>query len=158
MAVADGGELIVLAPGITSFGEDRAIDGLIRRHGYRGTSAIGEALSDDEELASNLAAAAHLIHGSSNGRFTITYCTDPAAGGLDREAVESVGFAWRPLPAERQALGLVPDQGSVPPEPLPLTTGDRTDRRNQPFFFVDNPALGLWADRARFANAGSSAL
>ena len=82
MAVDDGGELLVLAPGVSRFGEDPLLDGLIRRHGYRGTPATLEALAADPELAANLGAAAHLIHGSAKGRFRITYCTDPAAGGL----------------------------------------------------------------------------
>ena len=82
MALADGGELVVLAPGVSRFGEDATIDALIRRHGYRGTPATLAALERDPELAENLGAAAHLIHGSSEGRFRIVYCTDPAGGGL----------------------------------------------------------------------------
>src|SRR5207247_1132019 len=88
MAIADGGELIVLAPGVHEFGEDATIDGLIRRHGYRGTPATMAATARDPELAANLAAPAHLIHGSSEGRFRITYCP----GGLSREEIEAVGF------------------------------------------------------------------
>lgn len=37
MAIADGGELIVLAPGVHRFGEDQRIDELIRKYGYRTT-------------------------------------------------------------------------------------------------------------------------
>src|SRR5690606_23237960 len=33
MAIADGGELIILAPGVKQFGEDAAIDALIRKFG-----------------------------------------------------------------------------------------------------------------------------
>src|SRR5258708_12345759 len=73
MALADGGELIVLAPGIKEFGEDAVIDRLIRRHGYCGTEATLQAVERDPELAQNLSAAAHLIHGSSEGRFSISY-------------------------------------------------------------------------------------
>ena len=73
MALADGAELIVLAPGVKDFGEDEAIDRLIRKHGHFGTSATLKAVENDTELAANLSAAAHLIHGSSEGRFTITY-------------------------------------------------------------------------------------
>jgi nickel-dependent lactate racemase len=72
MAIADGGELIVLAPGVKRFGEDPEIDRLIRQHGYRGTPAALQAIEDDESLGRNLSAAAHLIHGSSEGRFAIT--------------------------------------------------------------------------------------
>ena len=74
MAMADGGELVVLAPGVHEFGEDATIDTLIRRHGYCGTPKTLEAVKDDPQLAGNLSAAAHLIHGSSEGRFRIRYC------------------------------------------------------------------------------------
>ncbi len=106
MAMADGGELIILAPGIERFGEDRAIDLLIRRHGYQGTPSTLSALTTDTELAASLSAAAHLIHGSSEGRFRIIYCTDPPNGGLTAAEVASVGYEWRSLPEELVRLGL----------------------------------------------------
>jgi len=136
MALADGGELVVLAPGIERFGEDAVIDTLIRRHGYRGTPATLEALASDPELAANLGAAAHLIHGSSEGRFRITYCTDPARGGLTESELESVGYGWRPLAREL----------------------DR-DRDRAASLYIANPGLGLWAaaDRAPSAQPASSA-
>ncbi len=139
MALADGGELVVLAPGVTRFGEDPAIDALIRRHGYRGTPAALAAVESDPELAENLGAAAHLIHGSSEGRFGIVYCTDPATG-LTREEVEGVGYGWRSLPAELDRLGVA---GGT-------ATGPRTDRDGAPFTHIANAALGLWATRSRF--------
>ncbi len=141
MALADGGELVVLAPGVSRFGEDDTIDGLIRRHGYRGTAATLAALERDPELAENLGAAAHLIHGSSEGRFRIIYCTDPTAGGLTREELEGVGYGWRSLPAELDRLGLTGLAAS----------GPRTDREGVRFDHIANPALGLWATRAAFA-------
>ena len=134
MAIADDGELIVLAPGVSRFGEDDQIDGLIRRHGYRGTPATRSALEADPELASNLSAAAHLIHGSSEGRFRIVYCTDPDRGGLSRSEVESVGFEWRSLPEQLAELKV---DASTP-------TGRRSDRNGVSFEHIANPALGLW--------------
>ncbi|MEM7095296.1 MAG: gluconokinase, GntK/IdnK-type [Actinomycetota bacterium] len=134
MAIADGGELIVLAPAVSRFGEDAGIDALIRRHGYRGTPATRSALDTDPQLAASLSAAAHLIHGSSEGRFRITYCTDPDAGGLRRDEVEAVGFGWRPLSEELARLGV---DGSTP-------TGRRTDLDGAEFEHIANPALGLW--------------
>ncbi len=142
MALVDGGELIVLAPGVSRFGEDATMDTLIRRHGYRGTPAVLEALRRDFELASNLGAAAHLIHGSSEGRFRIVYCTDPATGGLTRDEVEGVGYGWRSLPEELADLGLTPA----------TATGPRRDRAGEPFDYIANPALGLWSTPARFSN------
>jgi nickel-dependent lactate racemase len=137
MALADGGDLIVLAPGVARFGEDASIDALIRRHGYRGTEAALEAMQRDPELAESLGTVAHLIHGSSEGRFRIVYCTSPATGGLTREEVEGVGYAWSPLPMELDRLGVT---GSTP-------TGQRTDREGSPFTHIANAGLGLWALR-----------
>jgi carbohydrate kinase (thermoresistant glucokinase family) len=141
MAMADDGELVVLAPGVARFGEDPTIDGLIRRHGYRGTPATLDAVARDPALAENLGAAAHLIQGSSEGRFGITYCTDPASGGLTREEVEGVGYAWRSLPEELERLGV--EHGTP--------SGPRLDRDGMPFRYIANPALGLWATEARFS-------
>ena len=123
MAIADVGELVVLAPGVERFGEDPTIDTLIRRHCYRGTPAALEGVRTDPELAANLGAAAHLVHGSSEGRFRIVWCTDPANGGLTREEIESVGYEWRSLPEELARL-----EGP-----------ERAD-----WFSVANPAMGLW--------------
>lgn len=134
MAIADHGELIVLAPGVNRFGEDDRIDRLIRRHGYFGTPATRAALDGDPELAASLSAAAHLIHGSSEGRFRIVYCTDPDAGGLTQAEVESVGFEWRSLPEELVRLGV---DGTTPTGMRVAPSGDR-------FAHVANPALGLW--------------
>jgi nickel-dependent lactate racemase len=134
MAIADGGELVILAPGVRQFGEDAAIDGLVRRFGYRGTPATVTAVREHPELAANLSAAAHLIHGSSEGRFRITYCP----GQLTRDAVEAAGFGYRDL---REALE------QYPPDRL-------SDGWNQidgeEVYFVSNPALGLWGTADRF--------
>ena len=137
MALADGGELVVLAPGVKRFGEDAELDTLIRRHGYRGTPAVREAIAHDRDLARNLGAAAHLVHGSSEGRFRIVYCTDPTSGGLSRKEVEGVGYEWRPLGTELEQLG-VDGSGS---------TGPRTDRGGRPFHHIAQPGLGLWTSR-----------
>ena len=114
---------------------------MIRRHGYRGTPATLVALERDPELADNLGAAAHLIHGSSEGRFRIVYCTDPDTGGLTRDEVEGVGYEWRSLPAELHRLRV---DGTT-------ATGARADGNGAPFTHIANPALGLWATAERFA-------
>ncbi len=141
MAIADGGELLVLAPGVTHFGEDPAIDTLIRAHGYRGTAATLAAVDVDTELAASLGAAAHLIHGSSEDRFTITYCTDATSGGLTRAEVEGVGFQWRDL-GETLALLALPNGSPF---------GAYLDAAGEEFVYIPNPALGLWATAERFA-------
>jgi nickel-dependent lactate racemase len=134
MALADDAELIVLAPGVREFGEDKAIDELIRRYGYCGTPATLAAVKTDAELAANLSAAAHLIHGSSEGRFTIRYCP----GHLTREEIESVHFAYGDL-AEMTARY----------DPAKLQDGYNTVDGEE-IFYISNPGLGLWAYRGRF--------
>ena len=114
LAMADDGELIVVAPGVERFGEDPVVDALIRRHGYRGREASLEAMAADPELAANLAAVAHLMHGSTDGRFTVTYAPGPR---LSRADIEGVGFEYLP-----------PDEA--------LERSDEID--------IPNPGLGLW--------------
>jgi len=135
MALADDAELIVLAPGAKEFGEDRAIDGLIRKYGYRGTPATLAAVRDNADLAADLSAAAHLIHGSSEGRFRITYCP----GALSRAEIEGVGF-------EYAALG----EMSARFNPEKLRDGYNLVDGEEIYYF-SNPALGLWAYRDRFS-------
>jgi nickel-dependent lactate racemase len=94
LAMADGGELVIVAPGVSRFGEDPVVDALIRRHGYHGRGAALEAMAADPELAANLAAVAHLIHGSTEGRFTVTYAPGPE---LSRADVEGAGFQYLPI-------------------------------------------------------------
>jgi nickel-dependent lactate racemase len=136
MAIADGGELVVLGPAVRRFGEDAGIDKLIRRHGYRGTPHTLEQLKNDPELADSLSAAAHLIHGSSEGRFKVTW----AAGGLSRQEITSVGYEWA-------------DVGPLLQRYAPERLQDGTNRLpdGEEIFFVSNPGLGLWALREKFS-------
>jgi hypothetical protein len=134
--MADGGELIVLAPGLREFGEDPEIDRLIRKYGYRGTPATLRAVREQPELQANLSAAAHLIHGSSEGRFRIIYCP----GHLSRREIEGVGFEYADLNTMLQRY---------PPDRL--RDGWNTLPDGEKVFFISNPALGLWAWRGRFA-------
>ncbi len=135
MAMADGGELIILAPGVRTFGEDPGIDRLIRAYGYRGTKATLARVEENPELAQNLSAAAHLIHGSSEGRFRITWCP----GGLEKNEIEGVGYAW----ADIDSMGLRYDPSKLREGWNEMSSGER-------IFFISNPALGLWGPRARF--------
>lgn len=137
MAIADDGELIVLAPALKEFGEDPTIDRLVRKFGYRGTPATLKAVQEDAELRNNLSAAAHLIHGSSEGRFKITYC--PGADGVSLEEVRSVGFAAEPY-----------EQMAARYNPTELKDGFNVLPDGEEIFFISNPALGLWAYREKF--------
>lgn len=135
MAMADGGELLILAPGVREFGEDAQMDDLIRAHGYRGAATTLAAVEADAALRENLGAAAHLIHGSSEGRFAITY----APGGLTRAEIEAVGYGYTDLRAALERYA-----------PVTLKDGINTLPDGETFFFISNPALGLWAVRERF--------
>ncbi len=135
MAIADGGQLVVLAPGVKEFGEDRQIDALIRKYGYVGTPEVLRLVDENEDLKNNLSAAAHLIHGSSEGRFSITYCP----GHLTKKEVESVKFQYADL-----------NQMLVRYNPQTLTEGYNTMPDGERVFYISNPALGLWAHKKRF--------
>ncbi|MBO4923190.1 MAG: DUF2088 domain-containing protein [Bacteroidales bacterium] len=135
MALADGAELIVLAPGLREFGEDPDIDALIRKYGYKGTPHTLEATRANRELQDNLSAPAHLIHGSSEGRFRITYCPGP---GMTREEIEGVGFDYAPI-------GEMMERYDVPS----LRDGWNTVG-GEDVYYISNPALGLWAHPDRF--------
>jgi nickel-dependent lactate racemase len=135
MVIADGGELVILAPALERFGEDPGIDGLIRKHGYRPAKEILAKAASDAELGGNLSAAAHLIHGSSEGRFTIRYCPGDK---VSRKEIESVGFQWGDLREQRAKY----DTGA-------LSAGWNTVKGER-IFYVPNPALGLWAEKKRF--------
>jgi nickel-dependent lactate racemase len=133
MVLADGADLIILAPGVKEFGEDKTIDCLIRKYGYRGTPASLAAVDANSDLAGDLSAAAHLIHGSSEGRFNITWCP----GHLTREEIEGVGFQYAGL---NSMLHLY--------SPEKLSHGfNHID--GEDVFFIANPGLGLWAHRSR---------
>ncbi|MBW8034340.1 MAG: DUF2088 domain-containing protein [Planctomycetes bacterium] len=134
MAMADGGELIVLAPGLREFGEDKEIDRLIRKYGYVGTDKVLELVEEHDELKNNLSAAAHLIHGSSEGRFNITYCP----GNITQQEIESVNFAYADL-----------DEMTKKYDPKKLKDGfNEVD--GEKVFYISNPAMGLWSYKERF--------
>jgi nickel-dependent lactate racemase len=138
MAIADGGELIVLAPGVRQFGEDPENDKFIRKYGYVGRKRILELYKTEEDLKNNLSVAAHLIHGSSDNRFHITYAVDY----LTREEVEGVNFNYMPY---REAIEKY--------NPEVLKDGFNTLEDGETIYFISNPALGLWALRKHFEEA-----
>ncbi|HBG56520.1 D-mannonate epimerase, partial [Proteiniphilum sp. UBA1028] len=139
MAIADEGELIVLAPALKEFGEDKTIDRLIRKYGYFGTPHTLKAVSEDPELRDNLGAAAHLIHGSSEGRFSITYCPGKGTENLTRKEIESVGFQWGDIDETLQKYDV-----SL------LKEGFNTLPDGEEIYYISSPALGLWAYKDRF--------
>ena len=139
MAMADGGNLTILAPGINRFGEDSVVDALIRKYGYKGTDNAMKMMEENEELRNNLSAVAHLIHGSTEGRFNVTYCP----GHLTQEEIESVGFKFGNLHDAMKRFNVET-----------LRPGWNTDSDGA-FFYVANPALGLWSDKNRFNDSST---
>ncbi|MCR4571900.1 MAG: lactate racemase domain-containing protein [Bacteroidales bacterium] len=136
MALADGAELIVLAPALREFGEDKTIDALIRKYGYKGTPHTLRCTEENQELQDNLGASAHLIHGSSEGRFSITYCPGP---GMTREEIESVGLKYCSYDemVARYPIDKLKDGWNTMPD-------------GEEIYYISNPALGLWAHPDRF--------
>lgn len=135
MAIADGGELIVLAPGLKEFGEDVGNDSIIRKYGYVGTPRVLELVKNNDDLKNGLGAAAHLIHGSSEDRFSITYCP----GHLTKKEIESVNFNYADL-----------DEMMKRYDPKKLKDGVNRMQDGEELFYISNPALGLWAHKDRF--------
>lgn len=139
LMMASGGQLIIIAPGVEKFGEDPSIDTLIRKYGYFGTERTLKALTEKPELQANQSAAAHLIHGSSEGRFEVVY----APGGLAAQEIQSVGFTYL-NPAEAQRI-----------YPIESLKPGFNQVNGEEIYYIDNPALGLWALRSHF-EAGES--
>jgi len=137
MAIADGGELLVLAPGIERFGEDAQVDKLIRKYGYKGRINTLEQFEkpENQDLRDNMGAAAHLIHGSSDGRFTITY----AVKNITKEEIEGVGFCAADY-----------DEMVKRYDPEKLQYGYNTLPDGEEVYFIPNPALGLWINKEKF--------
>ena len=136
MALADNAELIVIAPALREFGEDKTIDALIRKYGYKGTPHTLGATERNQDLQDNLGASAHLIHGSSEGRFNITYCPGPE---MTKEEIEGVGFRYGDINEmlERYPLDTLKDGWNTMPD-------------GEEIYYISNPALGLWAYPERF--------
>ncbi len=135
MAIADGGELVVLAPGLKEFGEDAEIDRLIRKYGYLTTAEILKAVKENDDLKQNLSAAAHLIHGSTEGRFSVTYCP----GHLSKEEIEGVNYHYGELDTLISRYN-----------PHSLGEGFNTMPDGEIIYYISNPALGLWSMKEKF--------
>jgi nickel-dependent lactate racemase len=134
MALADDGELLIIAPGLERFGEQESVDALIRKYGYCGTAGTLKQYRENVDLQRLAHATAHLLHGSSEGRFTISY----APGYLSREEIEQVGYNYVPL---EDALKRYP--------PGRMTEGWNTMPDGEKIFFISTPSSGLWTTKQR---------
>ncbi len=129
MIIKDGGELVIIAPGLKKFGENNLSDQIIRKYGYLGTKKILELTRENQDLKENLSVAAHLIHGSSNDRFKITVATQDNL----KSDIEKVNFNYISL---EKAIDIY--------DPLSLTNGYNITSDGNEYYFIGNPATGLW--------------
>ncbi|QGJ71603.1 Nickel-dependent lactate racemase [Planctomycetales bacterium 10988] len=137
MAMADGGELLILAPGLKRFGEQPEVDAIIRKYGYCGTPKVMEQYKTQEDLIEFAHATAHLIHGSSEGRFKITY----APGHVSKEEIETVGFGYADLNEMMERY-----------HPATMKEGWNTMPDGERIFFIPTPSAGLWSTREKLYN------
>jgi nickel-dependent lactate racemase len=134
MALADGGELLVIAPGLERFGEQPEVDALIRKYGYTGTERILRLYRTEKDLQEIAHGTAHLIHGSSEGRFAIRY----APGHLTRKEIEGVGYEYADL---GEALARY--------SPERMKEGWNTLPDGEEVFYISTPSAGLWSTEAK---------
>lgn len=139
MAMADSGEMTILAPGLAQFGEDKIIDSLIRKYGYRPYAEIARLTEKNEDLKTNLAAAAHLIHGSSDGRFRVIYAPGT---GMTKEEIQSVGYEYASFEDMNSRYRI-----------NELNQGWNIINNREKIFFVSDPSTGLWTSRRRFSDS-----
>lgn len=137
LAIGDGGELLIIAPGLERFGEQEGVERLIRKYGYTGRDRILQLYRQEPDLQALAHGAAHLVHGSSDGRFTIRY----APGHLTREEIEGVGFGYADL---GETLARYP--------PDRMKEGWNTMPDGERVFFISTPSAGLWATKARMGD------
>ena len=134
MAIADGGELLVIAPGLETFGEQQEIDGLIRKYGYVGTEKVMEFYKENDDLKNSRSAAAHLIHGSSGERFNVTY----APGKMSKEELEKVNFQYVDI-----------NEAMKKYNPRKLKDGWNKMLDGEEIYYIGAPAMGLWSCREK---------
>jgi hypothetical protein len=140
MALADGGELIIIAPGLKRFGEQPEVDAFIRKYGYVGTPRVMELYRQNADMQDLAHATAHLMHSSSEGRFTITY----APGHLEPAEIEGVNFRYADI--GETVARYRPEQ---------CTQGWTTSADGERFYFIPTPSAGLWATREKLYNRPS---
>jgi len=129
MALENGGELIIIAPGVRRFGEDLKNDALIRRYGYHGTAHTLALMEKEPELAANTSVVAHLIHGSTDGQFTVTYATDR----LSEVELQCVGYSH--MPHAEAVKRYVPAKKE---------DGYYQTQDGEAYLFIAHPSMGLW--------------
>ncbi len=137
MAIADGGELLVIAPGVERFGEQQEVDDLIRKYGYLSQAEVLDLYETQEDMQEIPHGTAHLVHGSSEGRFNITY----APGHLTKEEIEGVGYQYMDV-----------DEALKRYDPEVMVDGWNTMPDGEEVFYISTPSAGLWATEEKLKN------
>jgi len=137
MALNAGGELLLIAPGLIELSSDAATAALVARHGYAGAAELAAAARREPELAAEAVAAAHLRQGSTEGRFWITVATD----GLDAETLRRANLKHVEL-----------SEAYLRYRPAHRRGGWNTTDDGEKFYYVPNPAEGLWSTKQRLTN------
>lgn len=137
MAIADGGELLIIAPGVERFGEQPEVDALIRKYGYKGTPRTLALYKTEADMQAIPHGVAHLIHGSSEGRFTITY----APGHLSKDEIEQVGYQYADVTEMQKRY-----------DPAVMKEGWNTMPDGEEVFYISTPSAGLWSTEAKLNN------
>lgn len=137
MAIADGGELLIIAPGVERFGEQPEVDALIRKYGYKGTPHTLALYKTEADMRAIPHGVAHLIHGSSEGRFTITY----APGHLSKKEIEQVGYRHADVTEMQRRY-----------DPAVMKEGWNTMPDGEEIFYISTPSAGLWSTKAKLNN------
>ena len=138
MAIADGGELLIIAPGVERFGEQPEVDALIRKYGYKGTARTLALYKTEADMQAIPHGVAHLIHGSSEGRFNITYAPGPKIG---KEEIEQVGYQYAAAMEMQRRY-----------DPAVMKEGWNTMPDGEKVFYISTPSAGLWATDAKLNN------
>ncbi|MDO5581024.1 MAG: lactate racemase domain-containing protein [Planctomycetia bacterium] len=139
MAMADGGELLIIAPGLKRFGEQADVDTLIRKYGYSGTENVMKLWKTEPILQDLTHGTAHLIHGSSEGRFKITY----APGHLTKEEMNGVNFGYADLQETLKRY-----------DPAKMKNGFNTMPDGEEVYYISTPSAGLWSTAEKLKNRG----
>lgn len=138
MAIADGGELLIIAPGVERFGEQPEVDTLIRKYGYKGTPRTLALYETEADMQAIPHGVAHLIHGSSEGRFTITYAPGRK---ISKEEIEQVGYQYADAVEVQRRY-----------DPAVMKEGWNTMPDGEEVFYISTPSAGLWATNAKLKN------
>lgn len=137
MCLADGGELILLAPGIERLAADDAPLAVYRRTGYLGAAELRERQRTDPELGNEPWLATHLLNGSTNGRSKIYHALD----GIDAETLRALNL-W-PMELEETLFRYRPAKAKA---------GWNITNEGEKFFFIPDPTAGLWSTKKRLMN------